>query len=496
MRNEPGGRASAASPRPAYAPESGPAAALPPLGERFRRALIEYGLLALLILSPLPAASVENWSVLAIEMVAALLAAATLVGRPSHLNPKLQAALRAPGFLAAGLFAFLSLQIVPLPKLVVKILSPLAYGLRESFDPGFAGSATMSLSLVPAQTAREALELLAYVLIAWTVLRTVTHRRQIMRFLSVLVVLGTAQAFYGLFELSRSNPRVLFYPKLYNLDAASGTFINRNHFAGYLEMILPLALTLLVARVDLFSLAGKRRSERLSQLTGRGFAVNVLALIGIVVMALAIVMSRSRSGVFVLCFIFLLFFLLTAFHFGKAHYRQSWILTLLKVAFGLIAAVSLYVGVEATVGRFADDNLLQNGRPQYWAGVLQMAGDSPLVGTGWGTFGAVYPVYETVPLEGRLLHAHNDYLEALAELGAVGFVLLLGLILWPAVGAFRTWSKRRHPGIKGLGMGGFVALAALLVHSLTDFNLHIPANAVLFSVVLGLSLATAYYRKS
>ncbi len=493
MRDKSGALIGAAETAPAYAPLD---AAAGRAGGRLRRGLVEAGLLALLVLSPLPAASVEDWSILAIELVAALLAAATLIGRPDPINAKLRASLRLPGFLTAGLFLFLGLQVVPLPKALVKILSPLAYRLREGFDPGFAGSTTMSLSVVPAHTAREALELLAYVLIAWTVVRTVTHRRQFVRFFAVLTALGAAQAFYGLYELSRSQPRVLFYPKLYNLQAASGTFINRNHFAGYLEMILPLALTLIVARVDLFSLAGKRRPERLAQLTGRGFAANLLALIGVVVMALAIVLSRSRSGAFILGLIFLLFFLLTVFHFEKARFRQAWILTALKASFGLILAVSLYVGLEATVGRFADDNLLQDGRPQYWSSVLRMAGDSPFLGTGWGTFAAVYPVYETVPLEGRLLHAHNDYLEALAELGVVGFVLLLGLILVPAARAFKTWSGRRHPGIKGLGMGGFVAVAALLVHSLTDFNLHIPANAVLFSVILGLTLGLAYYRKA
>ncbi|MDD8026464.1 MAG: O-antigen ligase family protein [Acidobacteriota bacterium] len=463
---------------------------------RFRTSLVEGGLLVLLILSPLPAASVEDWSILAIELLAALLAAATLVGRPSHLNAKLEAKLRVPGFFLAGLFAFLGLQIVSLPKVVVKLLSPNTFSLRQRFDPGFAHANTMSLSLIPAQTAREALELLAYVLIAWTVLRTITHRRQIVRFLSVIVGLGTIQAFYGLFELYRSHPRVLFYPKIYNLHAATGTFINRNHFSGYLEIILPLALTLIIARIDLFSLAGKRWPEKLSQITGRGFALNILTLIAAVVMALAIVLSRSRSGVFVLCFIFLSFFLMTVYHFSQAHYRQAWILTTLKVAFGLIIIFALYVGVEATVGRFSEDNLLQDGRPQYWASVLHMVSDSPLTGTGWGTFGAVYPSYETVALEGRLLHAHNDYLEALAELGIVGFLLLLGLILWPLLDAFRTWAKRRHPGIKGLGMGGFVAVSAMLIHSLTDFNLHIPANAVLFSVVLALTVAMAYYRKA
>lgn len=462
----------------------------------FRRPLAEYAILALLIFSPLPAASVEDWSILAIELVAALAAAATLVQPMPHLNAKLEAKLRLPGFLALGLFAFLGLQLLPLPKFIARILSPTMAGLRERFDPGFAQAKSLSLSLVPAHTAREALELLAYVLIGWTVLRTVTHRRQIHRYLSVLVALGTIQAFYGLFELYRDKPRILFSPKVYNLNSATGTFINRNHFSGYLELILPLALTLVIARIDIFSLAGKRWAEKLGQITGRGFALNILALIGAVVMALAIVLSRSRSGVFILFFIFLLFFLLTAYHFSKTRYRQAWIKTFLKAAFGLIAAASLYVGVEATVGRFSQDNLLQEGRPQYWASVLQIVSDSPFVGTGWGTFGAVYPLYETVALEGRLLHAHNDYLETLAELGILGSVLLFGLILWPAVDAFRTWSKRRHPGITGLGMGGFVALAAMLVHSLTDFNLHIPANAVLFSVVLALTVVTAYYRKA
>ncbi|MCX6561866.1 MAG: O-antigen ligase family protein [Candidatus Aminicenantes bacterium] len=479
---------------PGYSPE--PAAVAAPRPRRIRASFVEYGLLALLILSPLPAASVEDWSILAIELLAALLAAATLFRRPAGLNAKLEAKLRLPGFLAAGLFAFLGLQIAPLPKAVVRLLSPNFYGLRERFDPGFAHSGSLSLSIVPAQTARAALELLAYVLIGWVVLRTVTHRRQIVRFLSVIVALGAAQAFYGLFELYRNNPRVLFFPKVYNLNSATGTFINRNHFSGYLELILPLALTLIIARIDIFSLAGKKWSEKLGQITGRGFALNILALIGVVIMALAIVLSRSRSGVFVLCFSFLLFFLLTAYHFNRNRYRQAWIKTFLKVVFVLILAVSLYVGVEATVGRFSEDNLLQEGRPQYWSSVLRMVGDGPLMGTGWGTFGAVYPSYETVAMEGRLLHAHNDYLEALAELGVVGFVLLLGLVLWPVLDAFRTWSTRRHPGIKGLGMGGFVALAAMLVHSLTDFNLHIPANAVLFAVVLGLTVATAYYRKA
>lgn len=489
------------SPSPTFVPPSSlpepPLRALAAPGDSIGAKIIEYGIIVLLILSPLPAASTEEWSILAIELLAAFLTAVyILTGRRPRLNAKLEARLVWPRRLLWGLLAVIGLQIVPLPPLIVRFVSPHAFALREAYAPRFGELRSMSLSVVPSATARQALLLFAYVLIGFLVVKTITHKRQIQRLMTVLVMMGTLQAFYGLFELYRNNPRVLFYKKIYNLNSATGTFINRNHFSGYLELLIPIALTLVIARIDLFSLAGKRWAEKIAQITGPGFVLNVLSLIGVVVMSLGIIMSQSRSGVFVLLFIFLLFFLLTAFHFSAGRYRQEWIKKFLKVAFVLITLAALYVGVEATVGRFSKDNLLQDGRPQYWTGVIRMIGDFPLIGTGLGTFGSLYPVYETIPMWGRLLHAHNDYLEFLAELGGVGFVLLLGTVGFIAIDGFRTWSKRRHPGIKGLGMGGFVAVAALLVHSLTDFNLQIPANAVLFTVILSLSYATAYYRKA
>ncbi len=261
-------------------------------------------------------------------------------------------------------------------------------------------------------------------------------------------------------------------------------------------MILPLALGLVISRIDMFSLAGKRWSEKVAQITAKGFARNVLVLIAAGVMALAIIRSQSRSGVFVLLFIFVLFFELTVFHFSARRYRQAWVKTFLKAAFVLVTIAVLYAGVEATMGRFAKDNLLQDGRPQYWTSALAMARDFPLVGSGLGTFGDVYPAYGTVPLEGRLTHAHNDFLEFFTDLGLIGFALLLATIAFLVIDGFLTWSKRRHPQIKALGMGGFVSVAAILVHSFTDFNLHIPANTLLFAVVLSLTFATAYYRKA
>ena len=466
-------------------------------GESKGMTIIEYGIIALLVLSPLPAASVDDWAVLAIELSAALLMAVYLwTARRPRLNARLSVRLIWPRRFLIGLAGVLLLQAIPLPKALAALLSPRSAGLRGEFAPGYSGTSTATLSLVPLHTVRASLELLAYVLIGFLVIRTFTHRRQIERLMVVLTTAGAFQAFYGLFELYRSHPRVLFFPKIYNLSSATGTFVNRNHFSGYLEMILPLALGLVISRIDMFSLAGKRWSEKVAQITAKGFARNVLVLIAAGVMALAIIRSQSRSGVFVLLFIFVLFFELTVFHFSARRYRQAWVKTFLKAAFVLVTIAVLYAGVEATMGRFAKDNLLQDGRPQYWTSALAMARDFPLIGSGLGTFGDVYPAYGTVPLEGRLTHAHNDFLEFFTDLGLIGFALLLATIAFLVIDGFLTWSKRRHPQIKALGMGGFVSVAAILVHSFTDFNLHIPANTLLFAVVLSLTFATAYYRKA
>src|SRR4030042_3475462 len=94
-----------------------------------------------------------------------------------------------------------------------------------------------------------------------------------------------------------------------------------------------------------------------------------------------------------------------------------------------------------------------------------------------------------------MVHAHNDYLEYLSEVGSIGFLLFFGGFLFIVIISFLTWRERRHPEVKGLALGGIISLVCILTHSITDFNLHIPANMVLFSVVLPLTLVTAFYKR-
>ena len=458
---------------------------------------IEIGILGLIVWVPLPKGSVPEWSILVMQIVVfAMMGAYVLLEDKPRENELLSTVLRWPRYLFYAVFALILFQIVPLPNFLVKILSPQSYDFRQMYVPEFSKVHFMTVSLMPGHTLREGLELVTYFLLGFLVIKTVTRRRQFMRIFAFLVGMGVFQAFYGLFELYNPAPRVLFYKKVHYLDCVTGTFVNRNHFSGYLEMIIPLALGLILARTDLFSLSGKKWRDKILRISEKGVYKNLLLALAVILMALAVILSRSRSGVFLLVFTFILVFGMTVLYFGRVRQQQKWIKNFLKVTFAIIVLMALYIGIDATIERFAMDKILEDVRPVVWSNTTGIIGDFPVFGSGLGTFQSLYPAYEESSTPPLFEHAHNDYLEYLAELGGLGFLLLLGGVLTMLVFSFLMWRVRRHPEVKGLVLGGMVAVVAMLVHSVTDFNLHIPANMMLFAVVLSLTIATAFYRRN
>src|SRR5512143_781854 len=222
------------------------------------RKFLEYGLLVLLVWSPLPAASVEEWAVFAIQLAVAVLAGAYILSDPKPpLNPHLPPLLKRLRPVAIALFGFLALQVVPLPVAVVRIVAPGSYDFRRLYAPEFGRMKFMTLSIAPSATIGAALFLAALFILGFLVLHTVRRGLQIRTLLAVLAISGAFQALYGLFELSRNDPRLLFYKKLFSPDSVTGTFVNRNHLSGYLEMIIPLALGLAIARMNMMTFGVK-----------------------------------------------------------------------------------------------------------------------------------------------------------------------------------------------------------------------------------------------
>jgi hypothetical protein len=394
-----------------------------------------------------------------------------------------------------AVFALIVLQIVPLPNFLVKLLSPQSHAFRQTYVPEFSKVHFMTISLMPGHTLRQGLELLTYFLLGFLIIKTVVRRKQIMRVFYFLVGMGIFQAFYGMFELYNPAPRVLFYKKLHYLDCVTGTFVNRNHLSGYLEMVIPLAIGLILARTDFFALAGMKWRKKLLMVSERGAYKNILLALGVILMALAVIFSKSRSGVFLLILTFILIFGMIALFYGTIKREFKWIKDFFRVVFLIIMVVAVYIGIDSMIERFAMDRILHDVRPVVWSNTTGIIGDFPVMGSGLGTFQALYPAYEESSTPPLFEHAHNDYLEYMAELGGMGFLLLLGGIGAMLVFSFLVWQVRQHPAVRGLALGGMVAVVAMLLHSITDFNLHIPANMMLFVVVLSLTIATAFYKK-
>ncbi|MEE4112855.1 MAG: O-antigen ligase family protein, partial [Desulfobacteraceae bacterium] len=291
------------------------------------------------------------------------------------------------------------------------------------------------------------------------------------------------EALYGNLQALVPNMGVLWvtYLKAY-LGDARGTYINRNHFAGLMEMLLPLLLGFGLSRVSWggrLKMATLLHSERLHQ--------HLLVILGLVIMALALLFSKSRGGITggligLLVFVWLL----------RGRQRRLPLET--RAALGLFLALIVFYGLNVGFGpiieRFLALDQGGNGRLDFWRDSLPMIADHPL-GIGLAAFKTVFPVYHVSAVSDASMpyYLHNDWLQLLAETGWIGLISLGGAFLvfmGRSVVRIRRMDPASDPQRFFLAVGAFSGLVALGFHSLMDFNLQIPANATYFVMLLAL----------
>ena len=278
--------------------------------------------------------------------------------------------------------------------------------------------------------------------------------------------LGFVVSVFGILQHLTFNGKLYWFRELTYGGIPFGPYVNRNHFAGLMELLIPLALVPLVL--------GKVRRERLA----------VVALFAVMPIA-ALFLSASRGGIvsFLVQFALLTYLLLRRRGLAK---RLRAVSTVLLAALMIVS----WLGIGRILQRFSSLQTLEvteGKRAAMRRGAWHIFLDHPLAGTGLGTLQIVYPPYETL-YDGKVVnHAHNDYLEALAETGVLGGLCcawFLGVLLFKSLPLFRQ-SDFSFPG--ALQLSGVVACAGFLVHALVDFNFHIPSNLWLFFLMAHLA---------
>jgi hypothetical protein len=314
-----------------------------------------------------------------------------------------------------------------------------------------------------------------------TVRRLCADAKILKRIVCVMMGVAMIEALYGLIQALVPTLGVLWvdYVKAYMGDAR-GTFINRNHFAGFIEMVWPLALGFTLAQGGWgqgYTLKKILASERLNG--------QALLALGIVVLLLALLFSRSRAGIAGASMGFLTFILL-ARSGSKGMSRYTWLMLVGIV--GMLVVYSMAIGIGPIAERFFT---LSDGdsRLAFWRDSLPIIKDHPL-GIGLRNFEKVFPVYNVSMLaDKRLEYAHNDYLQLLIEAGWIGFTALLtGFLIFMVKSAYRIKHMNPHkdPMRFFLAAGAFSGLVSLAFHSFFDFNLQIPANCVYFVTLMAI----------
>jgi O-antigen ligase len=303
------------------------------------------------------------------------------------------------------------------------------------------------------------------------------HRLRIM--VRTIAIFGFFLAIFGMTQ-SFTSPAKVYWVRELTESTAFGPFINRHHFAGYMELTLAIPLGLLFSG----AVAGEKK---------------LLYIFAVGMMGVALILTSSRGGIISL--VSEVLFLVVIVGFRRKHRAREPEEKQRRVRSGIVRAalaLALIIGIlgatvllggEQALSRFVgsvntDDPT--TGRAHFWSVTLDIIHAHPFIGTGLGAFGVVYTRYDSHNGLFRLEQAHNDYLQILSDGGIIGAALGLFFI----IALFRMGLRRRETGDefrRGVATGALAGCFAVLVHSFFDFTLHTTSNALLFLVLAALA---------
>jgi hypothetical protein len=384
-------------------------------------------------------------------------------------------------------------QLVPLPAGILRTLSPATDAFLQRYNLAYAlGTANHPLSIDPHATVL-GLGFLAGFLVFLAGMLRAFARSGVRRLVPAIVMLGVVLALIAVIQKALLGDHAYMGMKIYGFWAPEsklvvpyGPYVNRNHFAGWMLMGIPLAIGYLCALLESGTGGARDWRSRLLWFSSPQGGRALLISFAVIVMTLSLAMSMSRSGMACLAVAAVLvgWSLLRALPTPGARLAAAALFVV------LIAAPTLWVGLDAAVDRFSSDSRGSlETRLHAWKDTRAIIRDFPLTGTGLNTFGTAMVLYQSGTRDVHFQESHNDYLQLLAEGG-----ILLGLPIVVAVLLFvRTVRRRFREGgddrtTSWIRFGAAAGVLAVALQSLVEFSLQMPGNAAFFVVLVAIAM--------
>jgi O-antigen ligase len=417
--------------------------------------------IAILVFSILCFGSVEVWSSASLEVSVFILALMWIISRKKEQLPHLGKEEKYMIVVILFFIAYTLIQTLPFPSAILKYLSPESFRLYSFFN--IDENPRMSVSLYAYKTELELLKILTFSLFFLLLSFSIKDTTSIQKVFKVLCYFGFGLAIFAIIQKATGTEKIYWFREVPG-NNPFGPFVNRNHYAGLIGMLIPLGI----------GVAFTRRSRERKILFG------FLSLI----MAVSLFLSLSRAGIisfFAGISVFSLFLLLNRFKT-----KRIWVSlgTFLFVLFLYL----LYLGIDPIIERFYSTDITTEDRVVIWSGTFKAFKDFRITGSGLGTFMNVFPVYFPEGIHGVYDHAHNDYLEFILEAGIIGTALLISFFTF----FIKSIKRGNWSGDNGIIKISLISsITTIAVHSIFDFNLHIPSNALMLSAIFGMAVASS-----
>ncbi len=329
---------------------------------------------------------------------------------------------------------------------------------------GFAGVAgiqlILNLTAYRYETLLVCLQYVAYGMLVFAITQIIGDERSSRILALTFIIFGSAVSLFAICQNLSSTLRIYWLRMPRTEASIFGPYVNHNHYAGLMEMLTPLAVVLSLSTI----VQGGQR---------------ILAAFAAVLMAGSLVLSLSRGGAVSLVAEFsLLFWMFLRVQKNTSARTKMFLLILAILAFlALVGSPAMWRHLG---------NLQDVLRLDILKDSLRMFARKPLLGWGLGTFPTVYPGFRSFYTQFFINAAHNDYIQALVETGLAGFSCVVWFIFTLYARGLTRFGRREQNWRGVLRVAALVGCTGILVHSLYDFNLQIPANAALFYVFCGL----------